>query len=542
MLESQELGNLDYKYTQKELLNSRLTDYSYLGYTQPNGEAQHPGLAVLDFFHPEFLLEAGYLILDDSFEQKTNKKIKYRPNPFSMSEETIQSARQKPENKIDVATAANSFMARLNTRYPLRSASVYLDLYIDSKATPERNLELEVIEKILAKRLRLVNEQLSPFESQISTGVINGGILINIDSTVENIRKICQIILERLFGIDEKAGNGQKIEISVEEKEDVLDEIYSNLDTKNPIMSYSMRAFNRYVKSEILLTLTTAKKHLRKLDQTGIQVPKFRVGRLYSEGYVDNDLSDYLVNYLALKIDENYDPQKNFNFDFFDYDLTGFEHGKTVVLGVQTQLEEDPNQAYLHIFKTNHKQTEKLFYSKMMILESILYDTAFDYLRTQKQLGYVVDSGMAVKNGEIFVLVFVQTTEVDRARKEVEQFYREVEKAIVNLSDQSLATIKGNVVAKLSSPFSSVYSESGSNHDFLVNGLGIEFDFRMAEYIEQLEVAREDLLEAYLEVARCKTADKLILDSTLKAGQNKYSVGEDGYVDGEEFVIVRFED
>ena len=535
---SQKLGNLGEKYNQKDVLKRRLTDYSYLGIKRTNGKPQQHGVIELDFYHPEYQLEAGYLDLNNDFEKMKKKGIKYTPNPFKMSDETLKSASQTPTNLIKELSVSPLFYSRLNTKYPLFSVGIYIDFYVDGPLSPEVNANLVILEIILRRRFQLTNERLSTYESVISSSTSPGMLTLAIGTTHDNLKPIIKILREKLLN----GRNKKKIWITRDEKKYALDDYYTSLQNKVPIMSYSQEVLKRFLKSKVTLTRSQTMKYLRKLDKVGIPVPKFKVGRIYTEGYVNDNVNNFVVNELVTKLDPSFSHKTKFDYKKYDYITEGFKKGKTVVLGMAPMIKDDKNKVYAHLFRTDQKKSNEKFYACALVLKSILYNSAFAYLRTKKQLGYVVDAGIIYSNKEIFMMIFVQTTDVNRARPEVENFYRLAETELGELTDEKVKGLTQNVISQLRSPYSSVYEESADNHSNLREGINPDYDARVATYLEEGHVKKATLMNTFKDVFQGKISQKIIVDSSLKPGPQKYGVGGNQYIHGEEFAVQFFED
>ena len=535
---SNQLANLAGKYKQADLLQNRLVDYSYLGLKGRNHLNQYQGLVQIDFYHKQFQLEAGYIFLDNQLDQRTQTGVKYTPNPFQISEKTLRSMTEAPGNVVKTLFATKAFYSRLNTKHSFNSFGVFIDIYTEVKPSGKLNCDLTIIEIILGKRLQLINEKLSDFNSGISVSQSNGQLTLEILTTPDNIQPVTKIVFQRLFNGDRPG----QILIKESEKKYALDKYYSILDNKITVLGYYRDILNSVVNGDLVLRRSAAKHYLRDIDQTGLNIPNFRVGKIYVEGHVDNKINEFIINELARKIDHKYYLKQSFDLSPYKHPSLGFKEGKTVVIGFESMRKEDKNQVYIHIFHTNHKTSNVEFYSKIRVLRSILHDLAFYYLRTKKQLGYIVQAYLINHDGEIMIAVLAQTANVAKAKIEFENFYRIAEKKFKELTEEKVRSIVANEISGLRSEYPSVYAEAGDNHSNLDDGLLPDYSLRLAEYLEKGKVTAKSISELYGKIFSCQESRKMIFDSTVQEGKKGYSVGENGYVKGEKFEVVWFKD
>ena len=412
---SRKLANLGKKYSQGKLLSNRLTDYNYLGQAKRNGRPRYQGAVELDFYHPEYKLEAGFIDLKNNLAPRKRVSVTYTANPFTISDDVLKKITESPSNEIKLVSVANSFYSRKNTKYSIVSASVYIDLYVEGMLAPKVNTNLAVLQLVLEKRLQLINENLAVYKSSINVQHYNSMISINIDAVHGNAKKISELVVSKLF-----TGDGKIKAISKEEKRYALDKHYSSLEYAVPILDYSQTAIKRFINSLTVQPRSKAMDYLKKMDRSGILTTSFKVGRVYLEGHVDDELNDHIVNDMVRKIDPNFDPKKHFDFSRYQFKTEGFKQGKTVVLGVKPMKEEDRTKVYTHLFKTSEKKENKRFLAELMVLKTFLYQQALQYLRHEKGLGYLVDVSIAYNNEDIMMMVSLLTHHVHKARPEFE--------------------------------------------------------------------------------------------------------------------------
>ena len=536
--ESVREANLGSKYSESALLDTRLTDFSYLGENKKkNGDAEFRGKIVLDFYHPEYKLDVGYLKISTTDLRRSS--IKYSPNPFKVSNETLGSVSKTPTGLVKDLSESNSFYSRLNTKYALFSLSVFIDLFPDeNKLSGRFNTEFQALKILLDKRFARINDFLENLKSRIST-IVRGGVLtLRIDTTPDNVKAISDIIIKQFF--DHPVG----IAFPDDEKNYALNRLYSSLTDKIPILIHSKNVLKRYINSKTVQSRKEAIKQIKKIDKPGLRMPRFRVGRVYTEGYINDKLNDYIVNDLVRKVDPKFDPKKDFDFGKYQRELQGFSKRKqkTVVLGLRSLAEEDRNEVYIHLFRTKRRRSDLQYYSAALVLREIVHQTAMEYLRTKQQIGFVVEVDLLEENGELLFRLLVQTTDIERARQLVELFYILMEKGLGSLTKKKLLGYTRRVRDRIGRHFGTVFEEAGVNHWNIMEEIKPGYGERISSYLRKGSVKKELLLSVFLDVFRCGTSKKIIVDSTVGENDTRYSVGPAPFIISEKYEVRFYSD
>ena len=537
---SQKLGDLSSKYTVDQLLERPLFPYNYLDLKEKSEQKkEEEKLPKIDFFHPMLLMSSGYVVLDDRFDHTKKMSLKYSHNPFSKVSKVLSTTTQKDKEVVLDLSTTTSFYSRYNSRYRLHSLSMFLDLFINEGTTKEVNTHLQLLSIILGKRFQLLNEKLDSCKSQVYFSIGNRRLTINIDSLIGSFNTIADVVLKKIFN---GPGAGE-FSISENEKKFALDKLYEDTKAVYSVKYYGRAAEQRFTALSIQQTRSEMKAYLKKLDKTGIPVPKMMVGRLYTEGYITSLTNDYIIKKIAETIDSSFNPKSEFDSSKYDYDFEGFSRTETVVLVLNTANDIDKNEAYFHVFRTHKHKDDKHASAVLGLLTDFLNKRAYDYLRTDKQLGYDVRLSASIRNKEIFIVLFVETTKIVASRAEFENFYRRMEKEIPEISDEAFKIMIENTISDMRAPYSNLYSEAQDNYDNFSIGIRPDYSLDMANYLENGNVKKEDLVSAYLNIFRCKTAEKIIVDTFIgKKSQSSYNVGGNPYIVGEKYKLVYFED
>ena len=537
--ESRKLGNLAGEYSEQDLLlKKRLIKSTYLGedFDAPH-EDQEEDLVELDFFHPMFQVEAGFLELGENYSKIKARWVRYTPNPFKLSKKTLKKASQPPENMVQQISKTSAFFSRLNTKYSLPSVSIFIESFIVAKPTPELNANLEILAMILHARFNALNKMLSALNSGISITAKNGALVIRIHSVADNLKVMLPLVLKKILN-----GPKDSLKIEKDEKMAALDSAYLAREDKIPLQQYCTKALLRFINQETQLSRSQFMNYLRKIDKNGLVLSDLRIGRVYLEGHVDETVTDLVLKELVLKLDPTYSKTRETNFKLYKGAIDGFKSGKTVVLAVTPPSRDYKNHMYIHTFRTHQKRSNLKFYSTLEVLVSILDPLAFDYLRTTKQLGYVVYMLTSLINDEIFVNLVVQTTNMEQARPEVENFYRLAQKRLKDISEKELKSVVEGKLTAIKSPYPSLFTEVTNNFYQLVEGLEPGYDLQLAQYLEKNGVSKEVLMTAFVDIFGLKAADKIILDTDIYGEANKDSESEKKFVKNEKFDLVLFND
>lgn len=141
----------------------------------------------------------------------------------------------------------------------------------------------------------------------------------------------------------------------------------------------------------------------------------------------------------------------------------------------------------------------------LSILGDLLHSVAFDYLRTDLQLGYVVDGGAAIAANVQYVSAIVQGTRLhaDQVEAAIEHVFTNLMPAkLADLSDEDFGAFKASLTQKLLKPPSG-FAEEVAHFWKPVDYGGICFGLRdaMLSYANESLVSKDLLVEAWQQLA-----------------------------------------
>ena len=528
-------ADLSKKFTLDDLLDKRLVDYSFLGITGPKGEPAEPGVVVLDYTHPIYGINFGYINLPSISELKNDAKAKIdfqkknapTTDPDTLLVESVDARKLfcLQSEVTEVKKVNKRVTTKMNQKYPLNAISVYFNLYAKPGPSKEVNQRLNLVLGMWIHRLKKFNDLIKNVGSEITFGVDNGEVDIGLDVAVPLLDAVAKKVLKTI-----------STPFSKKEVSDYLQKLYTKMTQQEELMGLSFSKFSDFAKSKAYMTQAERIKYIQSLRGKTISAPEFSVGKVFVEGFVNQKIVDYLEANFAKIVDKGYNGAEEFDTQPYQYQLRGFGQKKVNVLAFKNPDQDNLNRIVSHIFLVGDI-TDDLKSANIEILAQIMNDQIFDYIRTEKKLGYVSMVQSTNINKKTVLIVFVQTTEPKRARRELENYYRVVKKNIEKMDPGVFAELKTRFTAEEVQKFRHLSEEAVKDWARLEGEVGLDYHQRMNRIYAE-KVTKESVLALFEELMADSKNRKVVIDSGFEgAGAGKKYAVENPYTPGEEFVV-----
>lgn len=219
-------------------------------------------------------------------------------------------------------------------------------------------------------------------------------------------------------------------------------------------------------------------------------------------GHISEDTAKLAVSHLIDSMKANIVP-KNEILKNQLVDLTN----KSYVLRTASPFEESRDNCVLNYYQETVVNEDN--YVKALLVNGILNNRAFRYLRTEKQLGYIIRSSCQIFKNAYGIAILVQganktAIEIDR---EIEIFLRVFEKYFSELPEVEFEAYKQGFIETLGEKDSSMVKKM-ERYGVVVSDMTYRFD-RNSDLIEKIaSVSKSDLLEYFKRITK-ETADRI---------------------------------
>ena len=421
-----------------------------------------------------------------------------RENKYVPTAEQINDLKNyRPSKKYEkLETGNQNYTDILNDKYNIPMASFYMQMNFDMTVNKKAYLDVSYWISIIKHRLLPIVVELKSLRSSISVKHDTDGMIVSIDS----LPGISIGLLKDLVA-------ALKIkDVTQDEHELALDTMYKAGLSRNKPTFDASSAVSRYI-----------------FEGSPNQADKLKYAKdnaqLVKDKHNLKEIKIGLIHY------EHAGPSMSFKdaqteLSNFKYGLAGFAHvklklpdkDKTVLIRVEKSNPEDKSIGITacNFVGDNTPKTVALSFTLSRLLSTL----AFDYLRTQKKLGYIAHTSAKRIHFQIaFCLIIQGDKSLSLTQTEAEKFWDVADKYLAASTEKQVDQIVNILYDLNKMPFHSLKEESKFIFERLKEGNNLEYKKDILE--ELLKVKKADLV-AFFDASFKKETRRIIAESLSK--------------------------
>ena len=402
-----------------------------------------------------------------------------------------------PSKKYEkLETGIQNYTDILNDGYNIPMASFYMLMNFDLTVDKKAYLDVSYWISIIKYRLLPIVIESTSFRNSISVEHDTSGMTVSIDSLPNASIGLLKDLVAAL----------KKKEVTQDEHEYAVDVIYrAGLSRKQPTFDASS-AISRYV--------------FEGSPNGADKIKYAKDNALFVKDKTNlKDIKIGLIHY------EHAGPSMSFKdaqteLSDFKYGVAGFAHvklklpekDKTVLIRVEKSNPEDKSIGFTACNFVGDNTPKNIALS--FTLSKLLFTLAFDYLRTQKKLGYTAyTSPLSIHSHIAFCLIIQGDKSLSLTQTEAEKFWDVADKYLIASSEKQVEQIV-NILHQLNKvPFHSLKEESKFIFERLKDGNSLDYKIQILE--ELLKVKKADLV-AFFDASFKKETRRIIAESLTK--------------------------
>ena len=427
---------------------------------------------------------------------------KLHPNPFSPSLAFLTSLDgYEPQKTFELLSKA-PFVQVLNEKYSFPTVNIILRVNIDTgSVSRENHVRLQYFECVLWRRLIATKFDLEEFRSEVKTDVQVKGLIITLNMLPETAHQSL-LVLQRAL---------QTNLVTQEEHEYAIDTLRKTSDYKQKPYKDAKDMIERF-----LFPAVANKDDLRQFVKKNIawgeykdHMPAPSIDHVHLEyaKYPRFDPSD------ARNILSGFSNKK---LGFALSTARQFPEKKVLLIRELKSNPSDTNSGYLSSFLMG-KNTPQIM-GRVALLDRLLNDLAFDYLRNQKALGYVAGCSPSRMDGyAIFGIIVQGDKPISVIENEVENFLQVAENHLKNMTDETYRSAVTTVLEMLKIPFQSPEQEAVYWYKRIEEGFDLNYLQEMKA--AQATTTKQEMIDFFLHNFK-EDPKRVITESLAQADLN----------------------
>ena len=433
---------------------------------------------------------------------------KVNPAPLVPSPSFLNSLlRYEPSRELynrDISDVCASCSYVCNGNHMEKMLNVFVNIHPNMKPTKEAFMWMKYYTEILNRRVSLVSRDVQLYGSKFEFFIDEFGINLHMGIVSEDPlglvgRALKAAINQDVVGIDEHWYAVERI--------DFIDEDDKDLYWRNEVMMNT--TLYDYMPSDADLSEFKSKLIHQEIDRPA-EVPElFRSWVHVEEAVPETDLKGLMKELSVLKEAEN--PLNS---------VESVELKENEVLLVREDLEkeeESDSKAYLSCHLLGKVSARLLAYKTL--LDQFAYNWAYQYLREEKRIGYVVGAKTSLSKRDMYFCLYSQSDkEVSYVEETMESFYPQLERMIGDLGEEELEREKKNQEANVADQYLDSESEAKHWYTMAMRGLGADLTEEVVDEIRK--VTKESFMEVYRDAIK-EGSKRLIRESLPKDKLNE---------------------
>lgn len=380
------------------------------------------------------------------------------------------------------------------------------DVQKPQKSSIEKIIDLKneynLIVEILNTKIISLNQKLEKLAAYVSFQRVDQNLELVIfgpsEIFLQSYKKIKNEILDKIF-----ASGFSPVSEATPEIETIISNKLKDLQSENKIFKeaisimndfYSpveptLKEFQIYLKRGLENTDNSSGTTQKRPDLFPKEDYKFSIEKIYLEGKFDSELENLLLKDLKPNLSKN-----SISYSIFNAKKELFSKFEFQEIYWTKQRKTDINSAFIDSYLISEQKPKAHAFG--LVLGHIMSLEAFQYLRTEQKLGYVVHAGVESIHKNLIFFLLVQGVDRSKIRDQIEIFYWKIGEKLKSMEDINLEQTKSALIAQLSLRPTSLSKEAERSSKLQFEGLSIDYKQKV---VDEIELVSSQMLFAFFE-------------------------------------------
>ena len=397
--------------------------------------------------------------------------------------------------------SARPFVVVVNEKYAFPNVNILFRLnFAFSSPSRESFIQMEYFRAILVARMSSLSIQFEQFRNKVSINLEEDGLVVSAHLIPDSVQPALTLIMRHL----------QDAAITKPEHETALDHLRKASDKKEKPFTDARKIFSRS-----LFPNQANHQDFKAFIKQNLQwhqgqaMPQIHIDHTHLEyaRYHDFDVENVKSALAAFP---------NSKAGFASVESLPFPQGKILLYRGEKSNPSDKNSGYFSAFLLGPGTPQVM--AKAGLLDRLINDQVFEYLRNQKHLGYVTTC-FPFRVGKLGVFAFVVQGDkpIQEIEQEVENFFLVAENYLRTLEPATFQTAVKTLLEMLKIPFQNPEDEAKYWFRRVEEGYSLH-------YIEEMKAAlatstQQEMLDFYLE--HFKNSPRRIITQAVNQDQQQ---------------------
>ena len=455
-------------------------------------------------------------IVDKLRKEKKSELVDIQPNKDIPSTHFLKMLSEYMPSKAfrnDTTPDLLNFSYIINEKYQVPSVNVYVNFNPNMEPTKETFIWMKYYTEILNRRAMDFGENLSAFRTKFQFFLNSFGITMQLNILSEKPVDILRHLLSHVF----------KKLILEEEHQYALAQLWELriddqriFDKAGDVFSNTYFSFEAYPKDYEEFVLT-----IRNSEDRPQELPDLYIGWTHLEQTTKSSLTP---------------KELNEELSLFNHGQVGFYFAPHIKLEtnkilLKREINMDENsrdsKGYYACNYIGRSSPEVRAFSQ--IVEQTITNVAYEYLRTNRSIGYQARVVTQELKHDTMVCVVIQGDKsIEYIEKSVEEFYQVAEDFLKELGQEQFQATVDGLISKSISSFKGPEDEALFWYYYSMTGYGIDYHEKMREYLRG--ITKAVFLERYNDMFKmnpqrmiAELMDESLIDSPVITKSQLYS-------------------
>ncbi len=388
----------------------------------------------------------------------------------------------KPSGRFENTTDARlkHFSHLLNEKYQIPLFNIYINLNPKLPATQHTYIWMKYYTEILNRRANKLLKGLSDYRNSIEFFLNSFGITLQLNLLVEQPQALLELILDKTL----------QTTISEEEQQYAIKELWALREDNRALYEVANDVFSKvYINA-----MATPVNYLNFAPKIAADKNKASTLPRLFIGWVHLEQTTFGVAASEVtRILDKYDHEQLCFLTMSERQL--IPNKVLLIRELAAGDKQKQSKAYISCHYLGRSAPEVRALGSLLV--QIITNIAYDYLRTQKAIGYMADVNIQEIKHDSFVCLTVQgDKDLTYIEDSVEEFYQVAEDFISGLSETQIRSTADSLAELSAQPFDTPEKESIFWYYYSISGFGIDYNERMMQYLKS--VSKESFLSEYL--------------------------------------------